>query len=144
MAKIGWIVGGLCAAYIGSQVLPVSRLAIQAQEVTITGATVLIKRSFPADIFGLPRPRLSYVETVRGLTASHNDGHSCADRGGPFRYDNAKDAGTWKIEWAAPCLSDPFGYTWEACWTWHLGSVEFGATCKGIIVLGSARNEVTE
>lgn len=108
---------------------PLSRLAINPISVDVDGDWVAVHRHFPADTFGLPRPRISYIETVKGFSPGTNAGHTCKERAGPFRYSQAKDVGQWAIEWAQPCLDDPVGYVWEACWTWHLGMFRFGAVC---------------
>jgi len=108
------------------QTAPLSRIAYAPQTVTIVGEQVALIRSFPLDALGMPRPWLSYIETVRPLTQSHNGGHPCADRGGPFQYGNAEPVRTWSIAWASDCLNDPTGYRWSAQWFWHLGRVKLG------------------
>lgn len=125
----------LCVLALASQILPVTRLVYNPQQVSIEGSTVTLYRSFPLDRLGLPRPRISYVETVRPLTTGHNGGHTCLSRGGPFQYGSAAEFGEWQIPWAAACLSDPNGYVWEASWTWHLGQFTFGQTTLKIRVL---------
>jgi hypothetical protein len=117
-------------AMLALVVLPVSRLAIAPHTVEIAEGRVYLHRTFPGDALGLPRPVLTYIETVQPLTERHNGGHSCRDEGGPMRYTRAGPVGSWSIyPWAGNCINDPAGYRWEACWRWHLGAVRFGATC---------------
>lgn len=123
------IFGVLCLIILVVSILPVSRLAIAPKDVSVDGDMVSVVRSFPGDALHLMRPRISYVETVTPLTPSTNDGHFCEDKGGPTRYSRSTKVGRWRIPWAAPCLADPVGYTWEACWSWHIGAFKFGATC---------------
>lgn len=123
------LIGVICIILFVLSVLPISRLVIAPVDVSITGQDVRMVRSFPTDALGLPRPRISYVETVTPLTHGHNGGHFCEDHGGPTRYSKQTQLGRWSIQWAAPCLDDPIGYRWEACWTWHVGVFKFGATC---------------
>lgn len=120
---------------VASQVLPVTRLVIAPEDVEIRGYHVTAYRSFPMDAFGLPRPRLSYIETVTPLSPDHNGGARCERTGGPFQYTKVDPVGRWQIPWAVPCLSDPQGFTWCAVWTWHVGNLTFGPTskCKRII-----------
>lgn len=118
--------GVLCLLAVVFTALPVSRLAIVPHSVEIVGDQVSLERSFPGDMFGLPRPFLSYVETVTPLTQGHNGGHPCQVKGGPFRYARAENIGTWSIDWAAACLSDPSGFIWSAAWTWHVGALRLG------------------
>jgi len=119
------------------QTAPLSRIAFAPQSVEIVGDQVAVVRSFPLDNIGLPRPWLSYIETVRPLTQSHNGGHPCTDHRGPFQYANAEPVGTWSITWAADCLGDPTGYRWSAQWFWHLGRVKFGPVEMSRTVLHS-------
>lgn len=106
--------------------LPVTRVVYVPHAVEIHGDQVTMHRSFPMDALGLPRPKMAYVETVRPLTLSHNGGQPCTDRGGPFQYSRTEDVGSWSIEWAADCLSDPVGFVWYARWTWHIGGLKLG------------------
>lgn len=116
-------------------VAPFSRLAYSPQAIEINGYQVSMYRSFPGDTLGLPRPWLSYTETIRPLTPEHNGGQSCTDRGGPFKYDRAGPVGDWSIEWAAKCVSDPKGFTWAARWYWHVGAIKFAPTTLSHVVL---------
>lgn len=132
---------GLAAVYIGSQVLPVTRAVYWPSEVWIDGAEVTVDRAFPGDFLGLPRPRISFTETVDPLSQEHNSGQVCEVEGGPFRYSSDEPLGRWQIgEWAAPCLDDPAGYRWSSQWTWHLGGFTFGPTgiSKAVIKQGDA------
>lgn len=107
-------------------VVPVTRLVYAPHAVEVVGDQVTMYRTFPLDALGLPRPRLSYVETVRPLTPSHHDGQSCTDAGGPFQYTRDDEVGRWQIPWAVGCLSDPRGFIWSASWTWHIGGLTVG------------------
>lgn len=133
-----WI-GIACIAALVLSVAPVSRLVLNPQAVDVDGQTVSVARSFPGDALGLPRPRISYVETVTPLTKDWNDGHFCQQRGGPTRYTKAGEVGRWRIPWAASCVSDPAGFTWEACWHWHVGVFKMGAVCLSRTFLGAER-----
>jgi hypothetical protein len=127
---------GLAAVYIASQVLPVTHIAYWTSEVWIDEAQVTVDRTFPGDWLGLPRPNISFVETVKPLTQGHNGGQVCEVEGGPFRYESDDPLGRWQIgAWAAQCLDDPAGYRWSAQWTWHLGSFKFGPAHAQKIVL---------
>lgn len=111
-----------------TQLLPVTRIALWPQKVVISGSDVKVYRFFPGDYIRAPRPHISYVETVKPLTLSHNGGQTCQDNGGPFQYIQEQGAGRWNIEpWAAPCLNDPNGYVWTARWTWHIGGLSVGS-----------------
>lgn len=121
--------------YAVLKVAPVTMLVYWPVETQIEGDTVTHFRVFPMDTFGLPRPRISFVETVKPLTHGHNDGQVCQDAGGPFPYDKRSEYGSWSIPWAAPCLSDSKGYVWRAQWTWHLGSFKVGPTHAEKVVL---------
>lgn len=137
-----WLVLAVfCALYLAAQVLPVTRLAFDPQEVQIEGDQVTLVRTFPADALGLQRPRISYVEEVRPLSPSHNGGHPCTEAAGPFRYDAEEPLGSWSIPWAAACLDDPRGYVWEATWTWHVGVFTFGPVTLSTRVLKEALHE---
>jgi hypothetical protein len=138
-----WWLGMVSALAIILTVAPVSRLAIHPMTVQISGETVFVHRTFPGDTFGLRRPLISYVETVKGFSSDTNKGHTCKDAGGPFRYSQAKTVGQWEIPWAAECLEDPIGYVWEACWRWHLGAIKLGPVCIDHTVM-RANYEVTE
>lgn len=138
-----WWLGIVCIAALALSLAPVSRLAINPVNVTIEGDLVTMHRLFPGDTFGLQRPLISYVESVKGLSAGWNDGHACNDAAGPFRYSSKETTGDWRIPWAADCLNDPRGFVWEACWRWHVGAFKFGAVCKEHTVLRTAY-EVTE
>lgn len=120
------VVGWAVVSYVALQTLPVTRLVYNPQQVVISDGEVAVSRSFPTDRFGLPRPRISYVETVRPVTQSHHGGQSCQDRGGPFRYSRAENVGVWSIDWASNCLDDPRGFTWSAHWYWHIGAMKVG------------------
>ena len=120
----GWVV----MVAVGTQVLPVSRLAIHPEAVTIRGNEVSLLRTFPLDALGLPRPHISYTETVKPLTQTHNGGHRCTQSGGPFQYTYGEQTGRWKIDWASDCTSDPAGFTWSAEWRWHIGGLQMGPT----------------
>jgi hypothetical protein len=124
-----WWFGIACLAAIVLSLAPLSRLAIHPITVSVSGEVVTIHRAFPSDTFGLPRPQLSYIETVKGLSVGHNDGHICLDASGPFRYTTKEQVGSWSIPWAADCLDDPRGYVWEACWMWHLGAIRLSPVC---------------
>ena len=113
-----------------------ARIAYWPSYVEIKNGEVRLERTFPMDALGLPRPRISYVETVKPITQSHNGGHVCEDKGGPFRYTQAKPIGRWNISlWAMDCLDDPMGYRWEADWWWHLGALKIGPIHKELLVL---------
>ena len=130
MKKRTWHwVGALCLGAMLLSAAPVSRLAINPIAATIQGGTVKVARTFPGDSLGLPRPRISYVETVTSLSRGYNSGHFCESDGGPIRYTTSVSTAKWNIPWANDCLSDPEGFRWEACWTWHFGVFKFGATC---------------
>lgn len=131
--RLYWWVGVVCLIALIVASAPVSRLAINPVIVEVRDAQVTSKRTFPSDYLGLDRPRLSYTETVKGFSSNTNDGHVCFNSGGPFRYVNADEIGQWSIAWAKPCTSDPLGYTWEACWQWHLGALRFGAVCQQFV-----------
>ena len=121
-----FLFGWLFIVWLALQAAPVTRLVYHPQSVAIEGAQVVLHRSFPGDAIGLPRPVMSYVETIRPLTPGHNGGHPCTRPGGPFRYSSEAPVGRWSIAWAAPCLDDPLGYEWSARWTWHLGILRLG------------------
>lgn len=105
---------------------PFTRAVYNPTAVEIHGDQVTVYRTFPGDAFGLPRPSISYAETITPLTQAHNGGHPCVERGGPFQYSRADPVGRWSIEWAADCLSDPQGYRWSARWYWNVGILKFG------------------
>lgn len=121
---VGWV----AVFWFGLQILPISSLAITPIEVTIEGDQVTLARDFPGDDLGLPRPWLSYVETVRPLTPGYNGGQVCEQKRGPFQYTEKAPIGTWSIDWASDCLSDPLGFSWAASWTWHVGNIRLGPT----------------
>lgn len=121
--------------YASLKVAPVTLIAYWPVDTRIDGFDVTHYRLFPGDTLGLPRPNISYVETVAPMTLGHNGGHVCQDEGGPFPYDKSGSHGSWNIPWAAACLSDPRGYVWQAHWTWHLGGFELGPTSAEKIVL---------
>ena len=120
-----WI-GWATVVVVVFQAAPLSRIAYNPQAVEIHEDHVTMYRSFPMDRAGIARPWLSYSETVRPLTETHNGGQSCTDQGGPFQYTRAGDVGMWSIAWAADCLSDPVGFHWSAKWTWHIGRMQMG------------------
>lgn len=130
---IGWTI--IAVAMI--QFAPLTSLVYNPKDVRIVGDEVVLFRSFPMDALGLPRPRISYVETITPLTQSHNGGHSCVDRGGPFPYVRAEAVGAWGISWAKACLSDPLGFHWSAQWTWHVGRVLVGPVQLATTVLAA-------
>jgi hypothetical protein len=134
MLLIGW----LTVVVVLSQAAPLSRIAYNPQAVEIGNSQVTMYRSFPLDTLGLPRPNLSYIETVKPLTQAHNGGQRCADAGGPFRYTRADPVGEWSIAWASDCISDPVGYQWTAQWTWHIGRIRLGPVSFSHTVLRSA------
>jgi hypothetical protein len=123
-----FFVGWAAVTWFALQTLPITALAIKPESVSIEGDQVTLVRDFPTDAMGLPRPWLSYVETVRPLTQGHNGGHICEQKAGPFRYSENNPVGTWSIAWASDCLSDPQGFTWSASWTWWIGNLQLGPT----------------
>lgn len=123
-----FLIGWFFVFWYALQIVPFSALAIHPKQVTVEGDQVTLVRSFPMDSAGLPRPWLSYVETVRPLTPDHNGGQICEQKRGPFQYTEKNPVGTWSIEWASDCLSDPQGFTWAASWTWWLGNLRLGPT----------------
>lgn len=137
MLLIGWAT----AVLLVFQTAPLTRIAYNPQAVEIRDSQVTMYRSFPMDAIGLPRPWLSYVETVRPITESHNGGQSCTDRGGPFEYMRAGDVGRWSIEWASACTSDPAGFQWSAKWTWHVGRITLGPVKYSQTVLRKATTD---
>jgi len=120
------LIGWLCVMAVVFQTAPLTRIVYNPQSVQIHDSTAVVYRSFPMDHIGLPRPWLSYVETIRPLTEAHNGGQACTQRGGPFEYAHEGEVGTWSIAWADACLSDPLGYRWASEWTWHVGRMELG------------------
>lgn len=120
---------------------PVTRLVYNPQTAQIVGEEIAVTRSFPMDAIGLPRPRLAYVENVRPLTSTHNGGHSCTDRGGPFRYIRADAVGVWSLGWASACTDDPTGFVWSAKWSWHIGALEAGPVILTQTFLAKAEGE---
>jgi hypothetical protein len=136
MGRTALVTGWVVVAFAAVSALPVTRLVYNPQAVDIDHGTVVLQRTFPFDWTPLPRPRISYIEVVRPLTQSHNGGHPCEDRGGPFRYTRSDPVGIWDIgSWAEPCLDDPRGYVWTAHWSWHLGLIKFGPVELSEIVL---------
>lgn len=145
--------------------LPVSRLAINPEAVRISPyGTVSIHRVFLSDRIllpclrmypdsfrswlscnednepayrPLPRPFISYKEYVKPLSfGTTNEGNWCQATGGPTRYISTESVGVWNISsWAQPCLDDPLGFEWEACWQWHLGALRLGPVCRSLVVL---------
>lgn len=89
MGRSAFWIGWVAVAVVVFQTAPLSRIAYNPQAVEFRGNDVVMYRSFPMDRLGLPRPWLSYVETIRPLTPAHNGGQSCTDRGGPFEYTRA-------------------------------------------------------
>ena len=125
-----WWLGVACILAMLLSLAPISRLAINPITATVIGGTVTLQRQFPGDTLGLPRPQLSYVETVKGLSAGHDGGHVCIDAAGPFRYTAKEQVGEWGIDrWASECLDDPVGFVWEACWRWHVGAFVLSPVC---------------
>ena len=131
MMWIGWA----AVAVVAFQATPISRLAYNPHSVEVVGSQMTMYRSFPLDWLGLPRPWLSYVETVRPMTEAHNGGQSCTARGGPFQYNREGEVGRWSIEWAADCISDPVGFHWQAKWTWHVGALRLAPVKFSQVVL---------
>jgi hypothetical protein len=127
------------AALIG-WVFPASRMAFNPGAVLIEDGTVTLARTFPGDSFGLPRPVMTYEETIRPLTPMHNGGHPCVQQGGPIRYVSASPVGAWSLDWADDCTSDPTGYYWEAAWVWHIGAFRLGPVRASHTVLRPADN----
>ncbi|MFN3647851.1 MAG: hypothetical protein ACK4S2_15315 [Gemmobacter sp.] len=108
-------------------VAPATRLLFNPQSVQIDGEVVRVVRSFPGDALGLPRPVMSYSETVHPLTAGHNGGHFCqASSPRPVQYVSRNPVGQWSIPWARACLSDPAGFVWEARWQAYVGLLPLG------------------
>jgi len=130
------IVSILAGAYVASQIFPVTKMAYWPSDVWINGTEVTVDRIFPGDKLGLPRPRISYVETVTPLSGiAHNKGQSCQDKREPKVYDKPEIV-SWNIGgWAGPCLGDPKGYRWQAVWTWHLGGFSLGPVREDKVVL---------
>ena len=118
----GWLV----VAWGAATVLPVTRLVYSPTAATFRDGDIVVQRTFPLDVLGLPRPRISYEETVRPLTQEHNAGHVCTDAAGPFRYARADPVGVWGLTWADGCLDDPVGFVWSAHWYWHIGIFQVG------------------
>lgn len=122
-----WWLGVIALIWIAMQITAVTRLVYNPQAVSIHEGKVSLLRKFPGDRFGLPRPRLSYVETVVPLTEGHYGGHFCVYSDGPVLYDSPSGSKTWDIsKWASGCLSDPSGVVWSAAWYWHFGSLKLG------------------
>lgn len=127
------LAGGILILALWS--LPVTKLVYNPKHVEISGAKVTVYRTFPGDALGLPRPMISYVETVRPMSPTHNKGVVCSDAKGPFKYGRATEIGEWNIDWAQPCLSDPIGYHWSAHWYWNIGSFKLGPVDLGKTIL---------
>jgi len=124
------IIGWMALVILGFMTLPVSRLAINPVSVEVVEDEVIVHRTFPLSTLGMDQPRISYHEIVSPITPGHNKGHPCTDSAGPFRYSGSEEVARWQIgEWASECLSDQYGFEWEACWTWHIGQVEMGPVC---------------
>lgn len=98
---------GLAVVYVASQVLPVTRLAYWPSEVWIDGSEVTVERHYPGDWLGLPRPQVSYVETVTPISGiGHNDRHNCQDARGAKRYTRP-ELTSWDISsWAAGSIDE--------------------------------------
>lgn len=126
IARSYWWFGMACMLAVLATALPVSRLAYSPGAVEIVEQQLILERNFPGDSLGLPRPSLSYVETVKPISQDHNGGHACTMRGGPMQYTRSEPVGRWSLEWASDCLSDPLGFIWSSRWTWHLGMIQFG------------------
>lgn len=124
-------------------VFPASLIAFRPGAVTVADGAVMLERSFPGDAFDLPRPVMTYRETVRPLTPGHNGGHPCVQTGGPIRYTSPQPVGTWSLDWAAACLDDPAGFHWEAAWRWHVGAIQLGPVRAAVTVL-QPQNGATE
>ena len=130
-----WKMAIIMAAFMLIFVSPITSAAIYPIAVSVTTESVSVRRVFLADYLGLPRPIISYDETVRPLTPLWNGGHPCSDLGGPFRYTSEQETAQWEIQWAADCTNDPVGFVYTVCWTWHVGMIEFGATCETVTYL---------
>jgi hypothetical protein len=131
-----WIGWGSVLVILMTWVLPVTGLLFRPEHVEIVGDQVVLQRSFPGDRIGLPRPVMSYVETVKPLTPAHNGGHVCQHSSqAPFRYGSTEVVGKWSIDSAAACLTDPLGFTWDARWTAHVGVIPLGPVSKETTVL---------
>lgn len=127
----------IATVYILSQILPITRMVYWPSKVGIEKGQVTLVRYFPGDTLNLPRPRISYVETVTPLSGvEHNGGQFCQDTAAAKKYTSKREVGQWDITpWAKDCLSDPLGYKWSASWTWHLGVFTFGSTSLNHTVL---------
>jgi hypothetical protein len=122
-----WIGWGAVLAVLLTWMLPVTGLLFRPQHVEITGDRVVLQRDFPGDRIGLPRPVMTYIETVKPLTPGHNGGHRCQHSPqAPFRYLSDEVVGQWSIAWAEPCLNDPLGFIWDARWTAYVGVIPLG------------------
>jgi hypothetical protein len=131
-----WIGWGLIFAAMLTWAMPVTWLLFRPQHVEIIGDQVILHRHFPGDAIGLPRPIMLYVETVKPLTVSHNNGHRCQHSPqSPFRYSSAELVGRWSIDWAEPCLSDAVGFVWEARWTAYVGAIPLGPVSLSATIL---------
>jgi hypothetical protein len=136
LTEFSWLV--IIVALWSFLALPTTRVVFNPQAVTIDGAEVTVLRDFPGDKFGLKRPMLSYIETVSPLTPEHNSGHFCQHANpNPIRYISKEPVGRWRIDWAEPCLDDPLGFTWEASWFYHLGTIRLGPVRLSTTVLNT-------
>jgi len=103
---------------------------------------VVLERIFVTDYFGLPRPRISYVETVKAFTQETNNGEFCQNKSEPTVYDRNEELGRWNIkDWAGECMADPVGYRWSADWSFHLGAIKFGSVQLKEVVLKGDQKE---
>ncbi|WP_306150756.1 hypothetical protein [Roseovarius sp. MMSF_3281] len=118
----------LASIYLAAKLLPATALVYWPSEVWVEAdGDVTVDRTFPGDYLGLPRPRISFIETVDPISPQTHGGQDCEIKGGPDRYDDPAELGRWNIaSWAEPCLADPQGYRWSATWTWHIGSFRLG------------------
>ena len=135
MDRTLFIAGWFFVSLMALQMLPITRLVYHPDAVVIEGDQVTLARSFPFDAYTDWRPRLSFVETVGPLTQSHNGGQDCDVSGVARRYDSPEPVGRWSIAWAADCLSDPSGFTWNATWYWHIGGLRVGPVSLSTRVL---------
>ena len=108
-------------------------MLINPQAATIDGTIVTVYRTFPAHgLLGVPRPLVSYRETVTPL----DNGRTCGD-GRTQRYVRPGDFGRWDIaEWAAPCMRG--AWLWHAEWQgWLFGLIPLQPVSLTIIGSGT-------
>lgn len=126
MDKTLFVIGWAVVATSALHMLPVTRLVYNPEKVEIVGDRVTMYRSFPLDKLGLPRPMISYHETIAPVTPGHNGGKPCEDSGGPFQYSSPDPVAEWDIDWGENCITDPQGFVWAARWYWHIGALRLG------------------